>query len=441
MLKRAINGLSIRWALYDWANMAFAMAAALVFGPLFKGVWCDRSMPQDRINLYFMLTMSGASLLVALCAPILAGAAESRGMRMRMLRYFAITGAVALGALGFIPAGVWWGASLIYAVAAMCFFSGNIFYDAMLVEVAAPKHRNLISGFAFSCGYAAGVVILLIFVATHAPDRIGADNLVTKVFFAASGLWWAIFAIPLLSHREPREERKKFSVLMRTGVGEAWRTLKEIWAIKPLRRFLLAYIFYIDGVSTVTATAATLGTSVGFTLNEVMKAFFIVQAFGIPCAIGFSKLADKFGARTLIAVALLVYIGITCYGAGLSSGETRVFGYEISPMYCLAALVGMVQGGVQALSRSYYASLIPAGRETAFFGFYSMIGKCATVFGPLVCAAACAILVLFRPAYSSNASVLARTGFASLAILFALGLLFLALAKSSDREISDEQKS
>lgn len=434
MLKRAINGLSLRWALYDWANTAFAMAAALIFGPLFKNVWCDpATMPADRINLYFNLTLSAASLLVAVCAPILAGAAESRGMRMRLLRYFAFTGAVMLAALGFVPAGCWWGAVLVYVGGAMCFFSGNIFYDSMLVEAAEPEHRHTVSGLAFSFGYAAGVIILVALVATGAAGAVGSSSTARAWVFGVSGIWWALFAIPLLSHHEPPEPRKKFPVMMRTGLAEARRTLKEIWAIKPLRRFLLAYIFYIDGVSTVIATAAFLGASVGFTTDQVMKAFFVVQVFGIPCALGFGKLAEKFGARALIAVALVIYLGVTAYGAVLRADEAHVFGLAIPPIFVLAGLVGTVQGGVQALSRSYYASLVPAGRETAFFGFYSMIGKCATVFGPLVSAAACWLFVQLRPEIKTDAGALARAGFASLSILFLLGLVFLALARKAER--------
>lgn len=430
MLKRALNALSLRWAIYDWANTAFAMAAALVFGPVYKGVWNDTAVtPADTINLRFNLTLSAASLLVAVCAPILAGAAESRGMRMRLLRYFAFFGAASLAVLGFVPAGCWWGATLVYVVGAMCFFSGNIFYDAMLVEVAEPEHRHTVSGMAFSFGYAAGTLILVALV-------IAGDHATRQWIFGLSGVWWALFAIPLLSHGEPAVPRLKFATMVRTGLAEARDTLREIWAIKPLRRFLLAYIFYIDGVSTVIATAAALGASTGFTTKQVMSAFFVVQVVAIPCAVGFGKLAEKFGARTLIAVALVVYLVITGYGAFLHADEARVFGFEVPPIFILAGLVGMVQGGVQALSRSYYASLIPAGRETAYFGFYSMIGKCATVFGPLVSAAACAIAVALRPEFKTDAAMLARIGFASLAVLFLLGLLFLALARLADREES-----
>lgn len=427
-MKHAIHGLTLRWALYDWANTAFAMAAALMFGPIFKAVWCrDAGLPPGDINLYYNLTLSAASLLVAVCAPILAGSAESGGLRMPLLRFFALAGALLTAALGFVPAGAWGLASLVYVLAAMCFYSGNIFFDSLLVAVAAPAHRHTASGLAFSFGYAAGFVILV---------ALGfAGGAVTPPwFFGLSGVWWALFAIPLLLHREPPVAKRTFVGMAASGLAEAKRTFLDIWAIRPLRRFLLAYIFYIDGVSTVVATAAYLGAAIGFSTGDVMKAFLIVQIFGVPCALGFGKLAEKVGPRRLIAVALVIYLGVTAYGALLRPGDLTLCGVAVSPFWILAGLVGMVQGGVQALSRSYYASLVPEGRETAFFGFYSMIGKCATVFGPLLSAAACAVVVRFVPAASGDLALLARTGFASLAVLFLLGLVFLALAAKAERQ-------
>ncbi len=427
-MKHAINGLSLRWALYDWANTAFAMAAALMFGPIFKAVWCrDAGLAPSEINLYYNLTLSAASLLVAVCAPILAGAAESGGVRMPLLRFFAMAGAIFTAALGFVPAGAWGLAALAYVLAAMCFYSGNIFFDSLLVSVSSPQNRHTVSGLAFSFGYAAGFVILI-------AIGLAGDAVTAPWFFGLSGVWWALFSIPLLLHREPPVPKRPFAVLVSHGLAEAKRTFLDIWAIRPLRRFLLAYIFYIDGVSTVVATAAYLGASIGFSTGEVMKAFLIVQIFGVPCALGFGKLAERVGPRKLIAAALVIYLGVTAYGALLTPGDVTVAGVAISPFWILAGLVGMVQGGVQALSRSYYASLVPAGRETAFFGFYSMIGKCATVFGPLLSAGACALVVLARPAAAGDLALLARTGFASLAVLFLLGLVFLALAAKAERE-------
>ena len=261
----------------------------------------------------------------------------------------------------------------------------------------------------------------------------GAGHATPKWIFGLSGLWWFVFAIPLLTrHADPGSLHApmKATALAKAGLAEALRTLREIWAIKPLRRFLLAYIFYIDGVSTVIATAAHLGESVGFTQKEVLTAFFVVQLFGVPCAFLFGWIAGKTGARPMIAFALVFYMIVTAYGARLAPGDVTLLGVAVTPLLILAAMVGMVQGGVQALSRSYYASLIPAGRETAFFGFYSMIGKCSTVLGPVIAWLAAEMFV----ADKTNAAALARAGFASLSILFLTGLVFLALARKAERQ-------
>lgn len=429
MLKRAFTPPALRWALYDFANTAFSMAVlALVFPRLYKTLWATGLTPSGA-HTAFCLTLSLSSLLVAIVAPVLAGAAEAGGLRLRLLRRIAVAGALLTVALGFVPAGCWWGASLVYIAGAACFFCGNIFYDAMLTEVAAPEHRHTVSGLAFSFGYVAGVIMLVALGATQGLFTSAAQS--APWIFGFAGLWWLLFALPLLTrHADKASLHAPMPplALAKAGVAEAWRTLKEIWAIKPLRRFLLAYIFYIDGVSTVVATAAYLGESVGFTAGEVLKAFFVVQLFGVPCALGFGWLAGKVGARPMIATALAFYLVVTAYGSRISPGELHLAGLAVSPLMVLAAMVGMVQGGVQALSRSYYASLIPAGRETAFFGFYSMIGKCSTVLGPILAWAAGGFVA------DKSASSLARAGFASLAMLFLIGLVFLALARRAERE-------
>lgn len=430
MLKRAFTPAALRWSLYDFANTAFSMAVlALVFPRLYKGLWANGLSPEHE-HMAFNLTLSLSSLLVAVFAPILAGAAEAGGLRLRLLRRFAILGAVATAALGFVPAGCWWGASLVYIAGAVCFFCGNIFYDAMLTEVAAPEDRHTVSGTAFSFGYVAGVIMLVLLGATS--DLFTSASQSAAWIFGFAGVWWFVFAMPLLTrHADKATLHAPMSpvALAKVGVAEAWRTLKEIWADKPMRRFILAYIFYIDGVSTVVATAAHLGESVGFTQAEVLKAFFVVQMFGVPCALLFGWLGSKVGPRVMIAIALVVYLFVTAYGAHLAPGDVRFAGLTLTPMLLIAAMVGMVQGGVQALSRSYFASMIPVGRETAFFGFYSMIGKCSTVLGPVIAWMAGELFV----ADKTDAAALARAGFASLSSLFVIGLGFLALARRAEK--------
>ena len=432
MLKRAFTPAALRWALYDFANTAFSMAVlALVFPRLYKSLW-GGGLSAEHENMAFNLTLSLSSLLVAIAAPILAGAAEAGGLRLRLLRKFAVAGGLLTVALGCVPAGCWWGASTVYVAGAVCFFCGNIFYDSMLTEVAAPEDRHTVSGMALSFGYVAGVIMLALLFFTKDLFSSGAQS--APWIFGFAGLWWLAFSIPLLTRHADKATLHAPAgtvALMKAGLDEAWRTLKEIWAIKPLRRFLLAYIFYIDGVSTVIATAAHLGESVGFTEGQVLTAFFVVQLFGVPCALLFGRLGEKFGARIMIGIALVMYMFVTAYGSKLAPGDVHVLGLAVTPILVLAAMVGMVQGGVQALSRSHYAALIPAGRETAFFGFYSMIGKCSTVLGPALAWVASELFVSDK----TDAAALARTGFASLSVLFVVGLVFLIMARRADRAI------
>lgn len=225
----------------------------------------------------------------------------------------------------------------------------------------------------------------------------------------------------------PRPDRPPFWGMARRGAVETWHTLVEIVGQRHILWFLLAYLFYIDGVNTIITTASNYGSTIGFSSGEIIKAFFIVQIAGVPCAVLFGLLGQRFGPRRLIFVAIMIYMGVTAFGATISPEPYHVFGMEISSMYVLAAMIGTVQGGVQALSRSYFTSLIPPGKNVAYFGFYSMIGKSAAILGPLLMGLTA---LLFNrvddPLFST------RLGLGSVALLFIAGALCLLKAKPVD---------
>lgn len=186
---------------------------------------------------------------------------------------------------------------------------------------------------------------------------------------------------------------------------------------------MLAYFCYIDGVHTIITSAVRYGDALGFSQGDLFIALFIVQVFGVPCALIFGVLGKFLGARPVLFAAIAIYVGVAFYGALMPVEPLMIGGKSVSPMFVLAALIGMVQGGVQALSRSYFATIIPAGREVSFFGFYSMIGRCSTVLGPILLSV---IAVLMHredaPLYST------RAGIAGISLLFVAGAIFLAFA-------------
>jgi len=414
---------TISWAFYDWANTGYAMVVlALIFPRLYKNSY-GAHLSDGEQTYWFGKTVAVASLIVAVAAPFLGSIGELGGLRKRLLLGFCVTGVIATAGCYFLAEGQYVMASVIYIFGTVSFYSSNIFFDSMLATVSTPEKRHFVSGLGFSFGYAAGFMLLVatLFITKEAPAS-------TMFLFAAG--WWALFALPLAFNikERPKPNRPGIVQMAKLGAVDTWHTFKEILGIKPILWFLAAYLFYIDGVNTIIMMASNYGTTIGFTDNQIITAFFIVQVFGVPCAILFGWAGGKIGPRKMMFVAILLYIGVTAYGAFLDTTPIHFMGVELSEMFVLAALIGMVQGGIQALSRSYFTTLIPVGREVSFFGFYSMIGKSAAVMGPWLMGS---VAQWFDdpadPTYST------RLGMGSVAILFVIGASFLALAGHYDK--------
>jgi len=425
---------TISWAFYDWANTGYAMVVlALIFPRLYKSHF-GADLTDSEQTTWFTWSVAVASMVVFFLAPFLGSIAELGGLRKRLLLRFAVIGIIATAGCFFIREGQYWLASLIYIVGTVSFYSGNIFFDSMLATVSTRERRHFVSGLGFSFGYAAGFVLLLLtYLATSKHDWFGLPDALagSQAMFLVAAVWWTVFTIPLaLAIKEkPRPDRPPLHAMALMGARDTWSTFKEILGMKPVLWFLAAYLFYIDGVNTIITTASNYGTTIGFTDDQIIQAFFIVQIFGVPCAILFGWLGGKLGPRRMIFVAIVLYLGVTTYGAFLDTTPVRLWGLELSEMFVLAALIGMVQGGIQALSRSYFNSLIPPGREVSYFGFYSMIGKSAAMLGPaLMGLVAIAFNDPERPALST------RIGMGSVALLFLVGATFLALAGHFDKK-------
>lgn len=414
---------AFRWTIYDVGHTAFSMIVlAVLFPILFNAYWgSSLEMPSHK-TFWYSLTLATASILVAILSPLLATIAQQGGRRMLFFRILAGAGIVGMAALALIDSGFWPLASGVYIVAAIGFFGANLFYDSLLLDVASPEKRHVVSGISFSAGYLGGVALLALTVIwTQFYGILGFESAPDpRLLFAAGAAWWLVFALPLLFRKE-----RNCATMSSAGVG-GFSALKEtclaFWHNRPIRWFMLAYFCYIDGVHTIITSAVRYGDALGISQNDLFLALFIVQLFGIPCALLFGFFGKIFGARAVLFVALSIYIGVSFYGSMISTEPVgSLFGFEISEMLILAALIGMVQGGVQALSRSFFATLIPAGREVSFFGFYSMIGRCSTILGPLILAAVAEIFPDGEDGLFST-----RAGIAAIALLFIVGIVFLS---------------
>lgn len=370
----------IAWASYDWANSAFATTVIAGFFPLFFKQYWSADVPATESTFWLGLVNSLASLVIVVLAPLLGAIADSGNAKKRFLACFAALGVVATGSLYFVAQGEWHLALILYGLGLLGFSGGNIFYDALLVGVAGPRQLDLVSAIGFALGYLGGGLLFAVnVVMTLYPQRFGLPDATTavQIAFVTVTLWWALFSLPLLLRVPEPKTRVRVSgwAAARAGLRQLRETFEEVRRLRVVATFLLAYWLYIDGVDTIVRMAVDYGLALGFAAEQLISALLITQFVGFPAAIVFGKLGERLGARTGIFIAIGVYILITAWG---------YFIQRPWEFYVLAGAIGLVQGGIQSLSRSLYARLIPAEKAGEFFGFYNMLGKFAAVVGPVL---------------------------------------------------------
>ena len=414
----------VAWAFYDWANSAFATTVMAGFFPVFFKQYWNAGVVATESTFRLGMTSGIASLCVALLAPVLGAIADRGGARVRMLMAFTVLGAAATLALALVPQGQWWLAAALFLVASLGFWGGIVFSDSLLLHVAAAEEYDLVSGFGYALGYLGGGLLFAVNVLmTLQPQWFGLANATEAVrwSFVSVGAWWLLFSLPCALYvREQRDTQARvpLTLAVRQGFGELRGTLREIARYRPLLWFLAAYILYIDGVNTIIKMAVDYGLSLGFDQSHLIKALLLTQFVAFPAALAFGWLGSRIGARKGIFIALAVYLGATCYAYFLS--EARDF-------YVLAFVVGLVQGGIQSLSRSYYGRLVPPGKSSEFFGFYNMMGKASAIIGPALVGIVAAVTG------DSRLSIL------SIVVLFIAGGALLVVAARSEQQASTEK--
>jgi len=370
----------IAWALYDWANSAFATTVLAGFFPLFFKKYWSAGSDVSVSTFQLGLANSVASLAVALLAPILGAIADRSGARKRYLLLFAAMGIVMTGCLALVAEGQWPLAVAVFALALIGFSGANVFYDALLLDAAPHGRIDRVSAFGFALGYLGGGVLFAFnVVLTLWPQSFGlADaTAAVKVSFVSVAVWWAVFSIPLLvQFREiPFVERIGGAAAVRAGFAQLASTFRSLRHMRVVMVFLFAYWLYIDGVHTVIRMAIDYGLAIGLDANDLIVALLLTQFIGFPAAVAFGRLGEAAGAKAAILLGLCIYV-LAC-----------IWGYVMQhswEFYVLACIIGLVQGGVQSMSRALYARLIPANKRGEFFGFYNMLGKFAAILGPLL---------------------------------------------------------
>ena len=370
----------VAWALYDWANSAFATTVMAGFFPVFfKQYW---SAGVDAAVSTFRLGLANgvASFFIAVLAPLLGAVADRGGVRVRLLALATVLGAAATGGLYLVEAGHWQLAATLYGVASLGFWSGVTFCDSLLLDVAERDEYDLVSAYGYALGYVGGGLLFAVNVAmTLKPAFFGLDSAAeaVRLSFVSVAAWWLVFTVPLLLFvREQRPAQVLgIAAAASAGLRELGQTIRQVRAFRPLVWFLVAYWLYIDGVNTVIKMAVDYGLSLGFPQESLVGALLLTQFVAFPAALAFGWLGARIGATNGIFVALAVYAGATIGAYNLTTA------WEF---YALAVTIGLVQGGVQSLSRSYFGTLVPPGKQGEFFGFYNMMGKFAAFLGPML---------------------------------------------------------
>ena len=368
------------WALYDWANSAFATTVMAGFFPIFfKKYWSDpENMSQS--TYYLGLANSIASILVAAIAPFLGAIADRGTTKKKFLFTFAFLGIIMTGGLWMVQQGQWQIAILFYILATVGFSGGNIFYDSLLPGVASKKKVDYVSSLGFGLGYLGGGILFLVNVLMYQmPEMFGIADGATaiRLSFLSVAIWWAVFSIPIFLWVEEPQIYNKVGIIKSVSLG--WKQLKgtiqDIKHLKVVGLFLFAYWFYIDGVDTIVRMAVDIGVTLGFDDSALIIALLMVQFIAFPCTLLFAKYSNKVGLKKAIITGIIGYGVITLLGYFMT--QTWHF-------FMLAGMIGLFLGGIQALSRSLYTRLIPKEKAAEFFGFYNMLGKFAAVIGPFM---------------------------------------------------------
>lgn len=397
----------LSWAFYDWANSAFATTVMAGFFPLFFKQYWSSGTDATTSTFWLGLGNSGASFLILLMAPLLGAMADSSGKHKRLLALFAGIGIVATAAFFLVAEGAWPWAISIYVVAIIGFSGANVFYDAMLPRLTDSTDFHRLSALGYSLGYLGGGLLFLVNVTmTLKPHWFGLPDAAAavRVSFLSVALWWLIFSLPLLLGVKEQAPAATTRVSLRSEVGKLLNTLRSMRQQRNLWLFLWAYWLYIDGVATIIRMAVDYGIAIGLPADSLIVALLLVQFIGFPATLVFGRIGQRYGAKRGLWIGLWAYVIATICASFMSSA---------TEFYLLACVLGLVQGGVQSLSRSLFGQLIPAEQSGEYFGFLNMLGKAAAVLGPL--------MVGVVAATTGNS----RLGLLSILVLFLLGMWFL----------------
>ena len=400
-----------RWIAYDVGNSAFVLLSTAVV-PIYANSLLEAA-GQDNIVSTWGYAQTVASLVIALLMPILGSIADVQGMKIKFFLGFFLTGVVMCLGMS-LPLG--WLAFLVVYVLATIGLNGSLtFYDSMLIDTTSNERMDKVSSHGYAWGYVGSTIPFIVCIAVifGGPALLNLDTATcTRISFLITAVWWVAFTVPLLrSYRQVhyRTTADHTAEAVRGTFRELAATFRKIAHDRSLLLFMIAFFFYIDAVNTVISMSTSYGTQLGIDSTQLVIALLVTQFVAFPCAILYGRLSGRFGAKRMIVIAVIAYLGIVMFAA--------FFLKTAAEFWILAILVGMFQGGIQALSRSYYGKIIPKDHANEYYGFYDIFGKTASVLGTF--------LVATTTAATGNASF----GVLSIAVLLVAALVLLLVQK------------
>ncbi|WP_251551879.1 MFS transporter [Neobacillus muris] len=393
------------WVFYDWANSAYSILITTAVFPLyFKSAANSAGVAAADSTAYWGYANSIATLLISICAPVLGSIADFKGLKKRLFTFFFALGIIFTFLLGVVPSNQWLILLVCYMLTVIGFGGTNIFYDAFLVDVTEEERMNKISSRGYAMGYIGSTIPFILGIALILLSQQGilpiSVSVASQIAFAITALWWSLFTIPMLKNVQQKYYKERVPHPISNGFRQLFETVKKIKQYRALFLFLVAYFFYIDGVNTIITMSTAYGTDLGIGSTSLLIILFVTQVVAAPFAILYGKLADTFNGKSMLLVGIFIYIAVCTYAYFLKT---------VLDFWILAMLVASSQGGIQALSRAYFAKLVPKEHANEFFGFYSIFYKFAAILGPF--------LVGFTAQMTGNTN----SGVFSLVVLFIIG--------------------
>ena len=396
------------WIAYDAGNSAFATTVIAAFFPLFFSSYWAGDIDEITSAKYFTAGLTIMNLVILIGMPIIGAITDVKNLTKTFFSVFSFLGALLVISFAFVSENEWLFALILYGIALFCFSAAIVLYDKILIYISSSHNISKVSGFGYSVGYLGGGTLFVInaFMVMN-PSFFGLENSAAaiKLSFVTVGIWWIIFTLPLfINYEQPKIQEGKII----DAFKQIYKTFIDITNQKNIVLFLIAFFLYIDGVHTVMSLAAIFANSIGIGQESIILALILVQFVAAPATFIWSYVSTRYGDKMVIYMSILIYIGVIFFSMGLDNANE---------FYFMAGLIGSVQGGIQASSRSLFAKIIPEDKSGEFFGFYNTFGRAGSVIGPL-------LVNVFLVAFNNI-----RIALIPLIVLFILGALFLKFVK------------